>query len=48
MTTDDWLIENEHNSRGWNSAGFECPECGTEVDKEYQHCSTSCWKASQI
>ena len=48
MSTDDWLVENEHNSRGWNDEGFECPECGTSVDREHQHCSTPCWKASQL
>jgi hypothetical protein len=27
---------------------FECPECGTEVEKEHQHCSRDCFKASMI
>jgi hypothetical protein len=27
---------------------FECPECGTPVENEYQHCSRDCFKASMI
>lgn len=27
---------------------FECPECGSAVEREYQHCSRTCFEASMI
>ena len=27
---------------------FECPECGTPVAREWEHCSGNCFEASQL
>jgi hypothetical protein len=47
MGYDDWLVENEHNYRGWNDPEHECPECGKPQDKE-GYCSGTCFEASLL
>jgi len=48
MNYDDWLVWQEHEYRGWNDPEFECPQCGTPVEKEFQHCSGTCFEASML
>jgi len=46
MNYDDWLVEQEHNYRGWNDEDeFECTVCGTPMKKEGGTCSQSCFEA---
>ena len=48
MRYDDWLIEQEHNFRGWNDKEKTCLECGTPIEDNQQHCSTVCFNASML
>lgn len=48
MRYDDWLIEQEHSFRGWNDKEKSCPECGTPIEDNQQHCSTVCFNASML
>ena len=47
MNYDDWIVEQEHNFRGWNDYNYDCPECGKPVKQE-DFCSGDCFEASML
>ena len=48
MNYDDFLVQEEHNYRGWNDKEKTCPECDTPIDDDQQHCSSICFNASML
>ncbi len=46
MDYDNWLVEQEHNYRGWNKSNNECKECGRPIKEAQTHCSYACFQAS--
>ena len=48
MNYDNWLIEQEHNFRGWYDKEKTCPECDTPIEDNQQFCSSDCFNASML
>jgi len=39
----------DYGNPAYNMDGeFECPECGSPVEKQGQHCSGTCFEASML
>jgi hypothetical protein len=44
MDYDSWLVQMEHDYRGWNDEDYTCAYCEQPIDKK-GYCSNNCFEA---